>query len=313
METRTSRQSNYMGHLQVALAMCIVGSSVIAGKTISTEMPVFLASFLRFFVAAAFLLPLNFSLTGKLVVPARSVMVLLILQALFGVFFFSVCLFQGLKQTSALNAGVIMGMLPAVTALTAVIVLKERLSQRYVVGIALSVAGAVMLERGNAADAGAMPSNLMGLLLIFSAVVCEAMFSVIGKMAGLTMRPLTITTWMSVIGVILFMPYAIFEAINFDFTKVSLSVWFLLLYYSLVVTVLGFILFYAGLAKVSAVAAGVHMAWVPLSTMLIAVLLLGEPFSVFELISMLSVMAAVLVIAAGGKSAPPTASAVLRR
>lgn len=309
METKTSRQKALLGHLQVVLAMCIVGSSVVAGKSISMEMPVFLASFLRFLVAAAFLIPLNYFLTGKLVVPDRPAMGLIILQAFFGVFLFSICMFLGLKLTSALNAGVIMGMLPAATAVVAVLVLNERLSQRYLVGIALSVAGAVVLERHNAADAVEPSGNMIGILLILFAVLCEALFAVIGKMAGLTMQPVTITTWMSVIGVILFMPYAIVEALAFDFTAISLHVWLLLLYYALVVTVLGFMLFYAGLAKISSIAAGVHMAWVPLSAMLIAVLFLGESFGVFELISALSVVAAVFVISVSGKGdSPPVAS-----
>lgn len=311
METKTARQSSLLGHLQVVLAMCVIGSSVVAGKSISMEMPVFLASFLRFLVAAAVLIPLNYSLTGKLVVPDRPGMVLLTLQAFFGVFLFSICMFHGLKLTSALNAGVIMGMLPAVTAVLAVLVLNERLSQRYLVGITLSVAGVVVLKWHNATDAVELSGSMIGILLILIAVLSEALFTVIGKMAGLTMQPVTITTWMSVIGVILFMPYAIVEALAFDFVAVSLRVWLLLLYYALVVTVLGFMLFYAGLAKISSVAAGVHMAWIPLSAMLLAVLFLGESFGVFELISALSVVAAVLVISVGGKGAQPHASCTL--
>lgn len=313
MGAKTSRQSALLGHLQVVLAMCIVGSSVVAGKSISMEMPVFLASFLRFLVAAAVLIPLNLSLTGKLVVPDRRGMVLLTLQAFFGAFLFSICMFFGLRLTSALNAGVIMGMLPAVTAVVAVLVLKERLSRRYLVGIALSVAGVVVLERHNATDAVELSGSMIGTLLILFAVLCEALFTVIGKMAGLTMQPVTITTWMSVIGVILFMPYAIVEALALDFVAISLRVWLLLLYYALVVTVLGFMLFYAGLAKISSVAAGVHMAWVPLSAMLISVLLLDESFGVFELISTVSVVAAVLVISVSGKGASPPAACDLQR
>ncbi|MBJ7311275.1 DMT family transporter [Rugamonas sp. CCM 8940] len=314
MKTKTPHQSTLLGHLQVVLAMCIVGSSVVAGKFISMEMPVFLASFVRFFLAAVVLIPLNYCMTGRLVRPVRSDMVLLTLQAFFGVFLFSVCMFLGLKQTSALKAGVIMGMLPAVTAVVAVLVLKERLSPRYLVGIALSVAGAVVLELRGASGAAVLGDSIYGILLILGAVVCEALFSVIGKMAGLTIPPVTMTTWMAIIGVILFLPYSIVEALAFDFAAVSPRVWLLLLYYALVVTVLGFMLFYVGLAKISTVAAGVHMAWVPLSAMLIAVLFFGEPFGLAELTSALSVVAAVLVVSAGGKEAAPRpASEVLQQ
>ncbi|MCW8200426.1 hypothetical protein D8B23_18965 [Verminephrobacter aporrectodeae subsp. tuberculatae] len=70
----------------------------------------------------------------------------------------------------------------------------------------------------------------------------------------------------------------------------------MLAYYGVVVTVIGFSLFYAGLSKISAVAAGVHMAFVPLSAMAIAVLILGEAFGLIDALSLLLVLAALFVI-----------------
>jgi drug/metabolite transporter (DMT)-like permease len=299
METKILRHSNVIGHLQVVSAMCIVGSSVAAGKFISMEVPAFLASCLRFLIATLILIPLNYTLTGKLVVPNRPEMIMLTLQAFFGSVLFSVCMFHGLRQTSALNAGVIMGTLPAVTALVAVLVLNERLTRRFFIGIVLSVSGAVVLALRSEGATGGLHTSMTGTLLILSAVICEALFSVIGKLTGLTLRPVTMATWMSLIAVILFSPYAFVEMLDFDFSAVSLRVWLLLLYYAVVVTVVGFMLFYSGLAQVSSVAAGVHMAWVPLSSMLIAVTFLGDPFGPLELLSMVCVVAAVLVVGLG--------------
>jgi drug/metabolite transporter (DMT)-like permease len=267
--------------------------------------PVFLASFLRFLLASIILVPLNYCIVGQLRVPRRADIMLLMLQALFGVFLFSVCMFLGLKRTSALHAGLIMGMLPAVSALVAMLLLRERLGGRYLTGIALSVAGALVLALREGGG-GALQGSLAGMLLILGAVVCEALFASIGKLAGLTMPAVTITTWMALIGTILFLPCALVEAGKVDFTAVSLHVWLLILYYAVVVTVLAFILFYAGLAKISSIAAGMHMAWVPLSAMLIAVLVLGQPFGGLELVSALCVMAAILVVSAGvGWRRPP--------
>lgn len=287
--------------------MCIVGSSIPAGKLISAEMPVFLASFLRFSVAALLIIPLNRHLAGALGMPRRSECLLLGLQAFFGVFLFSIFLFLGLKRTSAVNAGVILGMLPAVTALLSVIILKERLTLRHAIGIACSVFGAVLLESRNAGVSG-IGIGAIGVLLIFAAVACEALFSVIGKLAGVTLPAITITAWITLIGVALFTPFAIAEAGSFNFAAVSTRTWLLLAYYAVVVTVIGFTLFYAGLAKISAVAAGVHMAWAPLSAMIIAVIFLDEPFGVVDFISAASIVAAVLVISVGGNRAAPNRS-----
>lgn len=312
MKTHHPTAPNILGHLQVALAMCIVGSAIPAGKLISAEMPVFVASFLRFSMAALLIVPLNRRLAGALAMPRRSERLLLGLQAFFGVFLFSIFLFLGLKRTSAVNAGVILGMLPAVTALLSVVLLKERLTLRHSVGIAFSVFGAVLLESRNSGLSG-VGAGALGVLLIFGAVVCEALFSVIGKLAGVTLPPVTITAWITIIGVALFAPCAVVDASGFNFSAVSTRTWLLLAYYAVVVTVIGFTLFYAGLAKISAVAAGVHMAWAPLSAMMIAVIFLDEPFAISDLISGASVIAAVLVVSAGGKGATPNRQGVIQR
>ena len=99
------------------------------------------------------------------------------------------------------------------------------------------------------------------------------------------------------------MPYALVEAYDFNFAVVSMRAWLLVLYYAVVVTVIGFTLFYAGLAKISSVAAGVHMAWVPLSAMLIAVTFLSEPFGLLDFVSAISVLTAVIVVSIRGKAA----------
>ncbi|WP_010103435.1 DMT family transporter [Verminephrobacter aporrectodeae] len=286
-----------IGHVQVILAMCIVGSSVAVGKVVSVEVPVFLASFIRFAVALLFIVPLNRMLAGSLRLPPRKVALLLGAQAFFGIFLFSVCLLLGLKRTAAVNAGVIFGMLPAVNALLSVWLLHEKLNQRYAIGIGLSVLGAVLLEL-RSADGGGFGVGVVGMLLILCAVFCEAMFSVIGKLSGLSLPAVTVTCWVILIGVALFMPGALYEAASFDFRSISPKLWWLLAYYGVVVTVIGFSLFYAGLSKISAVAAGVHMAFVPLSAMAIAVLILGEAFGLIDALSLslLLVLAALFVI-----------------
>lgn len=306
MWRREKLRSEVTGHIQVALAMCIVGSSVAIGKVISAEMPVFLASFVRFAIASLFVVPLNYKMIGSLRLPSSKVMMLLGAQAFFGVFLFSVFLLLGLKRTAALNAGVILGMLPAVNALLSVLILREKLNFHYLIGICLSVLGAILLEL-RSVDSDGFNISMAGTLLILGAVFCEGMFSVVGKLSGLSLPAISVTCWVTLIGMVLFMPCALYEAISFDFRNVSPIVWFLLVYYGVVVTVIGFSLFYAGLSRISAVSAGVHMAFVPLSAMAIAVLLLGESFGLTDVFSSLLVLAAVFVI--GLNSEKPVQSA----
>ncbi|WP_226530649.1 EamA family transporter [Metabacillus niabensis] len=56
---------------------------------------------------------------------------------------------------------------------------------------------------------------------------------------------------MSIFGLIMFLPFSIYEAKEFDFSSVGTGDWINILYFGIVVTVLAFLL-YQGLSKVPA-------------------------------------------------------------
>ena len=60
--------------------------------------------------------------------------------------------------------------------------MRERLGLRYVAGIALAVAGALVLALRAPAGAGA--GSMVGIVLVLGTVVCEALLASIGKLAG---------------------------------------------------------------------------------------------------------------------------------
>ena len=269
--------SRFMPYLQLALAMIIVGSSVVAGKMIAASLPVMLSSCLRFAIAAPVLMLVLLLREGRPKLPTRADMLTLFLQALCGVFLFSVFLLYGVQYTGAIEAGLITGTLPAVTAVLAVVLLRERLNAWQSAGIACAVLGAVLLNILSPEAAGKTSSSLLGIGLVFAAVLCEALFVVLGKRTEGRLSALTIATAMSVLGFLLFLPFALRDATHFDFSRTTLLDWSLVAYFGLVVSVGAFWLFYAGLARVPASVAGAFMAFLPLSAVGFSALILGEP------------------------------------
>ena len=140
--------SNCIPYFKLIVAMLIVGSSVVAGKAMVGTLPVMLASCLRFAIAAPVLTFLLYCQEGTLKLPCRSHFLPLFLQSLTGVFGFSICLLYGLKYSSAMEAGLITGTLPAVTALLAMILLKDKLNGWQVLGIFFTILGVSMLNVG---------------------------------------------------------------------------------------------------------------------------------------------------------------------
>lgn len=262
----------------------IVGSSVVAGKLVVQSFPVFLASGLRFFIASIILVPLLIKLEG---IPSMSMndFFIIFLQSLSGVFLFSVFMLYGLKLTTAIEGGMITSTTPAVVGGLAFLLLKEKLTKNIGVGILLAVLGTLAINLSGsftAVESGSAP--VLGNLLIFGAVMGEALFIILGKFVAQRVSPLTISTVVSVFGVVLFLPFSIYQASQFHFKRVSMAEWGLIFYFGIVVTVIAFILMYQGISKVPASTAGVLTGVLPISSAILSVIILGEDISIFHLI-----------------------------
>ena len=260
--------------------MAIVGSSVVVGKVVVARVPVFLIGGLRLAFACLVLVPVLLLVERGLPRLSRRDLAVLTLQAFTGIFVFTALLLYGLTLTGAAAAGIVTSTTPAVAGALSVLLLGERLTWARAGGIALAVLGllAVNLGAPGAATAGG-PNPLLGNLLVFGAVVGEALFIVCGKVAAARVAPLTAAATISVLGLLMFLPFAAWEAARFDFARVTVADWAALAYYGLVVTVLAFVLWARGLAVVPASTAAVFTAVLPVSAVALSYAFLGEPFA----------------------------------
>ncbi|MCI1696103.1 DMT family transporter [Aneurinibacillus aneurinilyticus] len=287
--------------LKIVLAMIIVGSSVVAGKLIVQSFPVFLASELRFLIATIILFPILVKFEGFPSIGKRDLLILF-LQALFGVFLFNIFMLYGLTITTAIEGGIITSTIPAVTGCLAFLFLKEKLTKSVMTGILLAVLGTLTINFSDSfTTVGRGSSPLLGNLLIFGAVISEALFIIFGKFIVQRVSPLAISTIVSIFGTILFLPFSLYEGNRFNFGEVSIAEWGLVFYFGIVVTVIAFILMYQGVSKVSASTAGVLTGVLPMSSVILSVVILGEKVSFIHLIGIGFTLTAIYLIAKPAK------------
>lgn len=252
----------------------LVGSYVGLSKLLVAAFPVFLLAGLRFGFAAMLML-------GWLKKPAHEAPLdgrsrwLLFLESFLGNFLFSICMLFGLRQSSAVVAGVIMAGIPAAVALLSWAFLRERLSGRVVAGIACAVGGIALVATGRHGGAETTP---LGALLLLAAVFCEGCYVVIGKKLTAGLGPKRISALINLWGLALVSPLAIWQGLSFDFSSPKATDWALLGYYAATASVVTVWLWMAGLKGLPAAKAGVFMVFLPISTALIG-LLLGETLS----------------------------------
>lgn len=303
-----------VGYLYCALAMVTVGSTVVASKVIATGLPPFTATALRFMVALPVFLVLCWLLRVRWPRIGRRDAALLVLQAGAGSVGYTVLLISGMSFTSAATAGVLVGTLPIVTAAFAVLGLGERPTMRLLGAIALAALGVIVasgvnwplagpegsgtaqavadVEAGVAHGAGKM----LGMALVLAAVACESFFILLNKRLRAPIEALPLSTLMCGLGLLL----AAGASLAFERPwQVSVSAGALqaVLYYALVPTVLGFVLWYAGAARISGAEAALFTALSPISATLLANTVLHEAITPAQLAGMACVLAAVASLA----------------
>lgn len=276
--------------------MVIVGSSVVAGRIMVAELPVFLASALRFVLALAILLPMLRIREGGLPRLSRRSWLLLAGQSLCGSFLFTVCLLHGLKLTTPASAGIITATTPACMGLLAWVFLRDRPTRRTGAGMVLSVLGVLAVNAMGGEPGGIAPAPLVGNLLVVCAVVFESLFLLVRKGVPEPLTPLAASTIISLFGLVWFLPMGCVELASTDLAGVSLAGWLSVAYYGAFVTVLAYVFWFAGITRVPASTAGVFTAVMPVSALALSAILLDEPVGWPQLVGCGCVLGGIILI-----------------
>lgn len=287
-------------------AMTFTGANVAFAKAIAAAFPVYVFVLFRFAVASAALAllvgaepgPKLRAMTG----PERRD---LALMALLGMVGFTVLMFEGLKRTTAADAGIITATLPAVAAMLGVLFAGDRLSRSQGLAVLLAVAGIALVQVAVAAPGA---STLLGNLLIGAAVLCEASFVLLGKRLAPPYRPLRLAFGANLVGLALSVPLALPQLSAFDPASVPPGMWALSIWYALASSVVCLWLWYRGLPYVETWLAGLATAAVPVAALAVSSLYLNEAIGLPRLAGAALVIAAIALgalapAANGGRAA----------
>lgn len=285
------------GYCYLAAAMALVGSTVVASKIIGTGLPPFTATALRFAIALP-CFALLMAVTGaRLPRLGRRDWLLLAAQAIAGSVGYTTLLIAGLQRTSAVDGGVILGTLPLVTAAIAIVLLGERPGKAVLAAIAAAGFGVWLMTR-HAAEASGAPSWI-GNALILGAVLCEGLFILLNKRLRVPVPPLALSTVMTGFG-LAFSALACVAESPWQISVSGDALW-AVAYYAVVPTVGGFLLWYAGAARVDGSEAALFTALAPASAVALAAGLLGESLTGAQVAGLACVLGAVALLGWTGR------------
>jgi drug/metabolite transporter (DMT)-like permease len=299
----TTKSIPWLSYLALAAAMSVVGAYVGFSKALVIVFPIFVLAWLRFAIAAVAMLPWLRRPASEAPLDRRT-RGLLFLESFFGNFLFSVCMLFGVAHSSALAAGVIMAAIPAVVALLSWLLLGERVRGRVAAGIACAIAGIALVALARDDDGELASGSLVGSLLLFGAVTCEALYVVIGKKLSASIGPKRISALINLWGLALVTPFAIWQLPSFGYAFIPPSSWVLLVVYSIAASVLTVWLWMTGLKHVAAASAGIFTVFLPISAAAVGVWVFGETFSGAQMGAFALALAGVVLASFPGSLAP---------
>ena len=272
----------YSVYAKLLMVSFIWGGTFVAGRYIAIDMAPLLSACLRFILASATLIAvLAMRREVFIALTARQVLAVIAL-GFFGIFAYNIFFFYGLHYINASRASLIVALNPALIALAAFTIGKERLGAGNVMGIGACIAGAatVILSK-DAATLQPVAQAWIGDALILGCVLSWVLYSVCSKNLVRQIGPLHTVAYSVIAGTLMLMCAALLHG---DITwaaigNIQQNQLVSLLYLGVIGSALAYIWYYDGIQKIGATRSGVFIALNPLSAVVLGLLLLDESLS----------------------------------
>jgi drug/metabolite transporter (DMT)-like permease len=274
-------------------ALCVAmawSGSWITGKLALATAPPLEISAARFVIAAIVLAAIAIGTRTEL---GRGALWPVGLAGVFGYCAYNAFVFVGLTMAPASDGALIVPTsIPVLTAVAASFV-GERITAAKVSGFALASIGvALVIAAGQNGDE-ISGRRLVGDLLMLLGAMCWAVYTVLGTIALRTRSPLAIVTIAAPVGAALLFPLGFFEKGYADVGGWTAAVWLNVLYLALAGSVASFIAFYWLVRRVGPGVAAMTSYLVPVLTLAMAVVFLGDRPQPFQLVGGVVILAGV--------------------
>jgi drug/metabolite transporter (DMT)-like permease len=289
----------WLPYVLLTLTVLFWSGNFILGRGIRELIPPVSLNFWRWVGALTILLPFSWRAVHR----QRALLVahwkLLALMALPSITIFNTFIYTALQTTTAINTVLVNAMIPIFIALTAWVVFNERLTPRQALGVGISLAGLIFIvTRGNVTTLGVLTFS-SGDLWTIGASLSWAIYSVMLRKRPADMDPLAFLTIIIIFGLLYALPFYVWEVWykgGFGLTPENLAA---MVYVALFPSVLAFIFWNSSVAKVGANRAGIFIHLMPVFSVILAVLFLGEQLHLFHLMGIALIFLGIVLTTMG--------------
>jgi drug/metabolite transporter (DMT)-like permease len=278
------------------------GNAIVA-RSVAGEVPPIGLAFWRWTLGAAIVLPVAWPLVRRdLPVLRANWRVMLLLSAL-GIGLFNTGLYLAAQSTTALNIVMLQTSIPVLIVLAGFLIFHETVTFAQVIGIGLSLAGALtLITHGDWHVLTGLAFNVGDLWML------GACFMYAGYTALLRLRPnvhaLSFLFASFVIGALLLLPFYVGESLVSRPVPLNWQALLAILYVAIFASVLGYLAYNRTVLVLGASTAGLSVYLVPVFGTLLAMLLLGEHPQIYHAVG-IGLIAAGIGLAARRSRVPP--------
>ncbi|HYE68601.1 MAG TPA: DMT family transporter, partial [Anaerovoracaceae bacterium] len=212
-----------------------------------------------------------------------------------GMFGYHVLFFTALKYTTAINSSIIAATNPMVTTLLAYLFLRNKLRGKQIFGILLSFLGVILTITGANLDILRQFTFNVGDLWMLAAVAAWAAYGVFSKSKGAGIQPIVLTYYSFLVCTIMLIPFVLYEKPWEYLSSVPVSAHLAVLYMSIFPSVIGYLVQQMAIKEIGPSKASIFVNLVPVFSIILAVLLLGETLEPIKLITAGLIITGVLI------------------
>ena len=281
-------------HLALVTAGLIYGANYVIAKAV---MPDYIRPFgliaLRVFIAGLLFWILQGLFIKEKITHTRDYRKFLVV-AVFGAGVNMLTFFQGLNYTSAINASIIMPLVPIIVLIASYFILKERITKLKLGGIILGGMGAVLLitSRGISYE----NTRFIGDVLVILNSIFYGIYLVIVKPLMLKYHPVTVIKWVFTFGFFLVLPFGFSDLFHIPWSNMPLNIWIGIIYVIVGTTFCTYLLNAWALKHTSPSVAGAYVYLQPVFATFIAVVFVSETLDWQQLLFSLLIFAGVYLV-----------------
>lgn len=256
------------------------GNYVLGRLTVGDGVDPYTISFFRWLIACLVILPLALPKIRQDFPQIKQHLPMLIFLAFLGICNYNLFLYIGLQSTTVTNAVLLNSLMPVMILITARVLLGSKTNSLQNVGILVSTLGAIVIVSRGSLDTLLHLTVSSGDLWIITAAISWAIYSVL-----LVKRPamhlLSFFAVTAMIGTCIQFPlYLLFSPKNLD--GLTIGNWSAIIYMSLFASIGAFICWNAGIQRLGATTAGHFVHLLPVFSIFLSTLFLGEVMEGFH-------------------------------